>query len=494
MNFAGLIRGLARRLPDKEALVDGERRFSFGTLWRHVTAVSRLYRERGVEPGDRVLLVLPSGAEFLICHFAALAMGAVSVPVKAEYRSFEVGRILADCRPRVLITTAPWLRENGAGLGEGLAGVTLLPGEAMAQHLDGGDGIVAPLPSTAAASINYSYFGGGCARGAVLSHGNHIYAATGYAGHQGFTAQDRLLIILPMAHVYALSGCVNSGLLRGGTLVILDRVTPRAVFGAIQSHRITILSAVPAIYELLARFPNRERYDTSTLRQCVTGGDFMPAARQRELEAAMGARMVQGYGLTECLPVICNPPDGGNRHGTLGIPGRRDIELRIVGASGEVLPPREEGEIAIRSPTTMRAYHGRPGDTARILRDDWLYTGDEGYLDEDGYLHFVGLRKKILNVYGNKVDPLEVAEALREHPAVEAAEVVGGASVDPRLGGAIEISAEVVLKAGRQAAEEELKRHLRGRIAAYKVPARIAVRRTEPRLAAAQPGGARGAA
>lgn len=483
MNFVGLLHGVVRRFPENYAIVDGERRFTFRDFWRQIAGVVDAYRSMEIQPGDRVLLVLPNSPEFLFFHFAALKMGAVSVPVKSEYRSWELKQIIDDCQPRLLVSNDLWLRENTPAMKRGLDGMRIV----SMDHLQYGPtegGRVPPTPSGATATVNYSYFGGGSPRGAVLTHGNHICAATGYARHQGFTPAERFLIILPMAHVYALSGCVNSGLIRGGALVILHRYTPKAIFRAIEEHSITVLSAVPAVFDHLVRFPQKDRYNFSSLRLCVTGGDFMPADVQEQVQATLCAPVVQGYGLTECLPIICNPPNGLNKPGTLGIPGRRDIHIRIVGPAGRGLLPGEVGEITICGPTTMRGYLGRPQETAEILTGGWLHTGDLGCLDEDGYLHFHGLRKNILNIYGNKVDPLEVANCLLSHPAVAEAEVTGTPAnrAGPQL--AREIVAETKLKEGNSASEKELKAFLRERLAAYKVPARILVHRRCELLAA----------
>ena len=476
MNFVSLLRGIVRRFPDKEAVVDGTRHFRFCDFWRQIAAVASVYQDLGVEVGDRVLILLPNSPEFLFFHFAALKVGAVSVPVNPEYRSWELGQMIGDCKPRLFVSNDLWLRDNSPGMERRLAGIRILRADQLNYDLEHGDDKVLSLPSTATASINYSYFGGGSPRGAMLTHGNYIYAATGYARHQGFTPAERFLIILPMAHVYALSGCINSGLIRGGTLVILHRHTPKPIFRTIQENAITVLSTVPVVFEYLSRFPQKDRYDRSSLRLCVTGGDFMPATVQQQVELALTAPVVQGYGLTECLPIICNPPNGINKRGTLGIAGRKDIGLRIVGPKGDDVAPGEVGEIAIRSPTTMRGYFGRPQETAEVLRGGWLYTGDWGFLDEDGYLHFCGLRKRILNIYGNKVDPLEVANCLLSHPAVAEAKVKGASVVGPRLQQELEISADVKLKDGKTASEEELRAFLRQRLAAYKVPGRILLR------------------
>jgi long-chain acyl-CoA synthetase len=490
VNFTRLLHAWARREPEREAVVAGGRSVSFGELWRRIAGAAACYRQRGIAPGEAVAVVVPNGADFLAFHFGALAAGIVSVPIKPEYRALEVARIAAACRPRLLVAGRRWLAENETLLAAMPGGGP--PPIVAAEDL--GDlsaaGAADPplaVPGAAPASLNATYCGGGVPRAAVLTHANHLYAATGYARHQRFRHDERFLVILPMAHVYALSGCVNSGLIRGGALVVIDRSTPRAILGAVEEHRITVLSAVPAVYEMLARFPGKERYDLSSLRLCVSGGAFLPEAAQREFEAALGWPIVQGYGLTECLPVICNPPGAGNRPGTLGVPGRRDIAVRILGRRGEPLPAGEIGEIAVRSPTVMRGYHGWPEGTARALPDGWLRTGDLGWLDAAGYLRFHGLAKPIVNLHGNKVDPLEVAAALESHPAVAAAEVWAAPAEDgARALGACELRAAVEPAAGREVQGPELQRFLRERLAGYKVPSRIEVRNAAAAVAGAE--------
>lgn len=476
MNFTRLLHGWARRAPDKEAVVAGGRSVSFDGLWRRIAGASAVYRERGIAPGEAVAIVVPNGVEFLALHFGALAAGIVSLPVKAEYRAFELSRIVADCQPRLLVATRRWLAENRPFLSvPSLATVTVEDLGDLAERGENGPPLA--VPGSAPASFNVTYFGGGVPRAAVLTHANHLLAATGYARHQRFGHDERFLVFLPMAHVYALSGCVNSGLICGGALVVIESSTPRAILRAVEEHRITVLSAVPAVYEMLARFPCKERYDLSSLRLCVCGGAFLPAALQRELEAVLGWPIIQGYGLTECLPVICNPPGGGNRVGTLGVPGRRDIHVRVLDGRGQPLPVGEVGQIAVRSPTVMREYCAAPEDTARALSDGWLRTGDLGWLDTEGYLHFHSMTKPIINLHGNKVDPLEVAAALETHPAVAAAKVWAAAIGDvSRTVATLELRAAVEPAAGCEVDGPELQRFLRERLARYKVPCRIEVR------------------
>ncbi len=469
LNFIQLIRGVARRCPSSHALVTDEQTFSFLEFWRNIASAGQFYLDYGVIPGRHVLLVLPNGPDFLHFHFGALKIGAISIPVRFEYTGWEVGRIAANCEPEVVISTSDWIERNRALLH--LPGCTrILSVEEIRPQLRSGTDWVFSLRSQGIASINYSYFGDGYPRGAMLTHANHIYAATGYARHQGFQASDRLLIILPMCHVYALSGCVNAGLVRGAALVLSRHHMPRGIFSDIERHRVTILSSVPGMFECLSDYGKKDRYDLSSLRRLVTGGAYMPAGRQRVLEQALGAEMVQGYGLTECLPVICNPPGDGNRHGTLGVPGRRDITIRIMGAAARPLPPGEVGEIQIRSTTTMAGYYRLPQDTKAIFDGDWLRTGDLGSLDTEGYLHFCGMTKPIVNLNGNKVDPQEIREAILGHPAVAEVEVTVERSKHSDHTGEIRLCASITCKPQRTVTDSGIRKFCMERLAVFKIP------------------------
>jgi acyl-CoA synthetase (AMP-forming)/AMP-acid ligase II len=245
---------------------------------------------------------------------------------------------------------------------------------------------------------------------------------------------------------------------------------PRGIFAEIERHRVTVLSSVPAMFECLAAYGRKDRYDLTSLRRLITGGAYMSAAREREVERALRAEIVQGYGLTECFPIICNPAGAGNRHGTLGIPGRRDITVRIMGSGGHLSPPGVVGEIQIRSKTTMVGYYELPDETKAMFDGEWLRTGDLGALDEDGYLHFHGMTKPIVNLNGNKVDPLEVRDVLLEHIAVAAVEVSTSQNNLVDLEEETRIHAHVIPKLHLTVTEADLRAFCVTRLAPYKVP------------------------
>jgi long-chain acyl-CoA synthetase len=469
LNFTRLIQRIVRLRPDSDAVVTDDGTLSYRQLWCAIASAGRFYLDSGVVTGERILLVLPNGSDFLQFHFGALKIGAVSVPVRYDYTGWEVRRMVANCNPSLVVSTSEWLGRNQEQL-QLSARTRVASVEEVRPRLRPGSDIVLRVKSCATASINYSYFGDGYPRGAMLTHANHIYAATGHARHHGFLATDRFLIILPMCHVYALSGCVNSGFVRGAALVLSNHHMPRGILGDIERRRVTVLSSVPAMFECLAAYGRRDRYDLRSLRRLITGGAYMSDTREREVERALGAEIVQGYGLTECFPIICNPAGVGNRHGTLGIPGRRDIAVRIVGTGGQLSPPGVVGEIQIRSKTTMAGYYGLPDDTKAMFAGEWLRTGDLGALDEDGYLHFHGMTKPIVNLNGNKVDPLEVRDVLLEHWAVAGVEVSTRPKNPADLEAETRIYANVIPKPHRTITEVDLRAFCADRLASYKVP------------------------
>jgi long-chain acyl-CoA synthetase len=470
LNFTGIIHRVARQFPARDAVVSDGRVESYSEFWRNISSAGQFYIDSGVVQGDRVLLVLPHCHEFLHFHFGALKVGAISAPVRYDYTGWEVRRMAANCEPRVVLSTLEWIERNRKQL-ELPPSTDVVPVEAIRQRMRPGIDAVLPLASARTASINYSYFGDGYPKGAMLTHGNHIYAATGYARHQGFRRDDRLLIILPMCHVYALSGCINAGLVAGAALVLSNHHLPSGILRDVERHRITILSSVPAVFECLAGYRRKDRFDLSSLRRLVTGGAFMSAARQMEFEQALGTEMVQGYGLTECLPIICNPPGAGNRRGTLGVPGRSDIAIRIAGTDGRSLPCNAVGAIQIRSRTTMTGYHRLPEDTRKLFDGEWLRTGDLGAVDEEGYLHFHGMIKPVVNLYGNKVDLGEVREAILEHPAVAAAEISAESPGPSRsCTSEVRICARLITERREPLVESEIRAFCMERLAGYKIP------------------------
>jgi long-chain acyl-CoA synthetase len=481
MNFTSILKKAVDSFPGKPFIIENGHPVSYKEFWEIMTAITGRYEDAGIKRGDPVLIALPNSAGLLLCHFAAMNMAAISVPVKIDYRSHEYSLIIQNCRPKAVVSDGDWWQENSSLFEKNAPAIPYL---SIGDLLGGSTGYdkkkagICPVFNHETASINYSYSGDGYPKGATLTHGNHIYAATGYTRHMGFVPGDIFLITLPMQHVYALSGCINSSIIKGATNVIIYGLSPKSVFAAVETYKITVLSAVPALFELLARFKRKERYDISSLRRCVTGGDHMTKELQRTFEKLLNVQIIQGYGLTESLPIICNPHGKRNKPGTLGIPGRRDIEIKILDETHQEAGVDQMGEILIKSPTTMRGYYNLPEDTHHVLKDGWLYTGDYGSLDADGFLHFHGLKKNIFNIYGNNADPLEIQTILLAHPLIEKANITLENLSKDSIIGSKKIHADIYIKKDSTISRQEIVSYCREKIAAYKIPKNIEIYHT----------------
>ena len=265
-----------------------------------------------------------------------------------------------------------------------------------------------------------------------------------------------------------------STLYRGGTLVIGRAVLPRSVLALMVSERITQLPAVPQLLAALARSYDPAKHDLSSIRQLISGADFLPEKPHREIQQRLGVTIVQGYGLTECFPLICNPAGDRNRPGTLGISADSRLRYRVVNAAAEPLGREQPGEIEIHCPTTMAGYLNAPAATARVLRDDgWLRTGDRGWIDGEGYLRFEGLIKPILNLNGNKLDRRELEAVIQELEPVESVRVEAIGAADESEIPSLKIKATLTTTSGASLSERDVRAHCRQRLASYKVPAEV---------------------
>jgi long-chain acyl-CoA synthetase len=232
---------------------------------------------------------------------------------------------------------------------------------------------------------------------------------------------------------------------------------------------VTIFEGVPTMYHAMLNHPDRESFDVSCLRLCVSGGAALPVEVMRGFEEAFQCKILEGYGLSETSPVACfNHPDRERKPGSIGTP-IKGVELRAVDADGKDVPQGEVGEIAIRGHNVMRGYFNRPDATEEVMRDGWFHTGDMAQVDEDGYFFIVDRKKDMIIRGGYNVYPREIEEVLYEHPAVSEAAVIG--VPDQAMGE--EVGAAIVLRPDRQADAEDIRAFVKERVAAYKYPRRI---------------------
>jgi acyl-CoA synthetase (AMP-forming)/AMP-acid ligase II len=474
MNLTAPIAHVAELHPDAPAIVDASDSLTYRDLWAAVSRTAEFLRSQGLEPGDRVLIWLPNGARFVVAHLGAMAGGLLSIALKPEIGATEFKAAVRDSRATVLITEHAFLArvtiEVPASIRVIEAAEIPMSGAPIARRPD-------DVSDQHPAAVFYSYFlGGGRAFGAVLSHGSHIFTGRQSAAFHRVDPGDRVLLVLPMPHVYSVGIAILPTFYRGACLYVGGSVRPRSVLETISTHRITHCPCVPHLLDALARAYDPARHDLRSIKHIITGADYLPAAAHRRIEATLGVPVVQAWGLTEFLSGLCNPPDARNRPGTLGVARDPDNQYRIVSPDGFELPAGAVGEIEVKSPGVMLGYLDAPDATAEVLRRGWLRTGDLGSIDAEGYLYFHGVVKPIINICGNKVDPVEVAGVIAQCEGVLAARV--GSKVCTNGGLAdVTLEARVAILPAARLTEQEIRAHCRARLAPYKVPTNVAIER-----------------
>jgi long-chain acyl-CoA synthetase len=327
------------------------------------------------------------------------------------------------------------------------------------------------------------YTGGttGTPKGVMLTHRNVVVNTLQgrYWSPDFREGREIFLGAIPFFHCYGQATCQNLAIATGCPIVLLPRFHADEVIKAIHKYRITMLSGVPMMYSMIVEHPDAGRYDLRSLRVCLSGASTLPADVQERFENLTGARISEGYGLTEAGPAThCNPLNGEHPRGSMGLPFP-DTEARVVDSDAGLteVPEGETGELIVRGPQVMQGYWNKEDETRAVLRDGWLYTGDLVRRDDRGYFYFVDRKKDIIKSRGETVYPREVEEVLRQHPAVSEAAVIGVADHDYGE----TVKAYVVAKPGLLVTEQELVMHCAGLLARYKIPSTVEFRQELPR-------------
>ncbi|MGH2940911.1 MAG: long-chain-fatty-acid--CoA ligase [Solirubrobacterales bacterium] len=452
---------------DVEAMrLDDERRTYAELEWAGKKAAG-LLRSRGVGPGDRVALQLPNGLQFPAFYLGILGLGAIVVPMNPMLREAELSHQLRDSGAKLIIVgpeSEPQALAAAAATGAGCMVVSDGPGDNVFAGVEPVVDFFDRLPD-APATILYTSGTTGTPKGAVLTHANLAAATDTVINLLDFDDQGVVLMTLPLFHIFGMT-YMNAAFQVGATMSLVVPFDPGKVLEVIRRDRVTLFPAVPTMYTALLDHPDARDADWSSLRHCVSGGASLPVEVLRELEATFGATLLEGYGLSESTgTATVNPPDGIRKPGSIGVPVP-GVRLRVVDDGGRDVPPGEKGEILLLGPVVMTGYWDRPEATSAALDGGWLHTGDVGRVDGDGYVYIVDRKKDLIIRGGYNVYPREVEEVFYGHPDVREVAVVG--RPDPRLGE--EVVAAVVLREGAEVTEEQLREHVKTRVAAYKYP------------------------
>jgi long-chain acyl-CoA synthetase len=469
-NLGQMLLDTAARHEAHPALRMDDAVLTFGEFRDAALRVAAGLQARGVEPGDRVGLVLPNVVSFPVVFYGALLAGAAVVPMNPLLKAREVEYYLRDSGAKVVVALAPAEPVVEAAGTVGIDAVTV--GPALPEELMDGGALDAAVDRADddLAVILYTSGTTGQPKGAELTHAN-------LAGNARTTAEtllesttdDVVMGCLPLFHVFGLTCGLNTTVLRGSTLTLIPRFDGAKALSVIERDKVTIFEGVPTMFSAMLHSDDADKVDVSSLRLCVSGGSAMPVEVMRSFEETFGCIILEGYGLSETSPVASfNHPHAERKPGSIGTP-IAGVEMRLVDDDGKDVRAGEVGEIAIRGENVMKGYWQRPEDTAKSIPDGWFRTGDLARQDDDGYFFIVDRKKEMIIRGGYNVYPREIEEALYEHPAVAEVACIGIAH--PELGE--EVAAAVALKPGASADVEELRNFVKERVAAYKYPRQL---------------------
>jgi long-chain acyl-CoA synthetase len=471
VNLATILTDSTSRDATRTAVKLDDFELSYGALDESSARVAGLLADRGIRPGDRVGIMLPNLPYFPICYYGVLRAGCVVVPMNVLLKEREVAFYLTDSGAKLLFAWQDFASDAEAGAATaGAECVIVAPAEfeqELAQHELRSE--VVERADDDDAVILYTSGTTGTPKGAQLTHSNLLKNCQVARDMFDLGSEAVVLGALPLFHAFGQSCAMNAAIIAGGTLTLLPRFEPGKALEIIQRDGVNIFEGVPTMYGALLHAPEREKYDSSTLQLCVSGGAAMPVEVLRGFEKAFDCKVLEGYGLSETSPSASfNHPDRERKPGSIGTP-IDGVEMKVVDENDNELPTGEVGEIVIRGHNVMKGYWNRPDATAEVVRDGWFHTGDMAQVDDDGYFFIVDRKKDMIIRGGYNVYPREIEEVLYEHPAVREAAVVG--LPDERLGE--EVGAAVVLKDDGEVSAEELQQYVKGLLAAYKYPRRI---------------------
>lgn len=509
----GLLEMSARQHPDAIATVFFGGRLTYREIDAQANRFAHALLRLGVESGDRVAIHLPNSPQLVICLYGAMKAGAVATLVSPLFEPAEIAHQLQDSGARVMVTLSQEqilsralavqerthlhhlivsnIKDFFPARLKTLFTVFKEKKEGHRAHIDPNRGqlwlmdILRKQPdsppatrvaATATAVLQYTGGTTGTPKSAELTHDNLVANCTQTrAWFPGIREnEEKMLLVAPLFHVYALT-CCNMMVLLAGSLILLPRFDLRQVLDAINRERPTIFPGIPAMYAAinhsLLREKEKHHGDLSSIRYSISGSDKLPVDVQQEFEQLSGGQVLEGYGLTEASPVThANPVYGPRKAGSIGLP-LPDTEVRVVDLlTGWDVGRGEIGEMLVRGPQVMKGYWQNPAETSQVIDPDgWLSTGDIAREDEDGFFYIVDRKKEIIITGGLNVYPREIEEVLAGYDKISEVAVKG---VPHRLRGEI-IKAFVVLKENEQASADEIRQFARERLADYKVPRQI---------------------
>ncbi|HOG08988.1 MAG TPA: long-chain fatty acid--CoA ligase [Smithella sp.] len=477
INLIQLLEDAVQKNAEHIALISDKQHITYEQLHRAVGEVAGFMQQRGIGKGDKVTVMLPNIPEFVFCYFGIVKNGAVVVPINPLTTPSELIYLLNNSDSKILITQSSQLKkyheikDNLSTCRQVIAVDALSPEGQPFPGAESQGASFTPVeikPEDPAVMI-YTAGLTGRPLGAVLTHHNLYSQAVVTQSIAQRTPDDVALALIPLFHAFGATANMLLTIRAGCSIVMMDRLTMDGLFGSIEREKITYISAVPRLFMGMIFYEKASRYDTSSLKLCVTGGSAMPADFMHVFEEKFNLKLLEGYGLTEASPVCSfNRFDQVYKPGSIGT-AITGVEIKIGDDQGRELPRNQIGELIVRGENVMQGYYKNEAATAAVIKNGWLHTGDLGRMDEDGYIFITGLKKRMIITSGFNVYPLEVETVLNGHPAVKAARVSGKEDL---MRGEI-VKAYVILKEGAVADDKEIIRYCKTYLSNYKVPREV---------------------
>ncbi|EMT46413.1 MULTISPECIES: long-chain-fatty-acid--CoA ligase [Anoxybacillus] len=513
------LREAAEQFPHKTAIHFLGKELTYKEIYEQAIKLASYLQQLGLQKGDRVSIMLPNCPQAVISYYAVLFAGGIVVQTNPLYTERELEYQLNDSGAKIIIALDllyprimkvkahtkmehmiitsikdylpfpknvlyPLVQKKQTGMivrvkHEGdchlfTKALSLATGEVIETDVN---------PMEDVALLQYTGGTTGFPKAAMLTHYNltaNTFMCTKWM-YKCERGNESILGVLPFFHVYGMTAVMNLSIMEGYKMILLPKFDVETTLKTIEKQKPTLFPGAPTIYIALLNHPDLRKYNLSSIKICISGSAPLPVEVQEQFEAVTGGKIIEGYGLTEASPVTHSNFiwDGKRIKGSIGVPWP-DTEAMIVSLeTGERANVNEIGEIVVRGPQIMKGYWNRPEETAATLRDGWLYTGDLGYMNEEGYFFVVDRKKDMIIASGYNVYPREVEEVLYEHPKVQEAVVIG---VPDAYRGET-VKAFVVLKEGETCTEEELDQFMRSKLAAYKVPRIYEFRKELPKTA-----------
>lgn len=506
----------AEEEPDKELLHFMGKTMTFKQVYEAACSFASGLQELGVHKGDRVAIMLANTPQSVISYYGTLLAGGVVVQTNPLYVERELEHQLMDSEAKVMICLDlvypkvqavqnktklehvvvtkikdylpflksliyPFIQKKNTGIKAEISYNSTTHN--FSSFLRSASGTPVPVevdPENDLALLQYTGGTTGAAKGVMLTHLNLVANTTQcsqwmYNMKQG---EEVILCALPFFHVYGMTVGMNYSVMDRSKMVILPKFDTKQTLQAIQNQKVTIFPGAPTMYVGLIHDEDVNKYDLSSIKVCISGSAPLPLEVQQRFEELTGGKLSEGFGLTEASPVThFNLMWGKRPSGSIGLPWP-DTDVVIWNAeTEEPAAPGEVGELIIRGPQVMLGYWKRPEETAAAIQNGWLYTGDMGYMDEEGYFYIVDRKKDMIIAGGFNIYPREIEEVLYEHEAVKEAVALG--IPDPYRGETVK--AFIVLQEGKNVTEKELDQHCRSQLASYKIPRKYEFREELPK-------------